>query len=136
MTMKEVENSFAGNICRCTGYRPICDAFKSFAKDADPKLKAKIQDIEELSAQSFCRKTGEACTKTCDDYSEDGFCLIDAEVFKEPSVLELIKEDDTKWYKVYKIQDILNIFDKEGMDSYMLVVGNTAQGFFLHLFTY
>lgn len=44
--MKEIEDSFSGNLCRCTGYRPILDAFKSFASDRTDDLEKKVEDIE------------------------------------------------------------------------------------------
>ncbi len=53
--MKDVEGILDGNICRCTGYRPIMDVFKGFAKDAPLELKAQNVDLE-VCFHSFSRK--------------------------------------------------------------------------------
>ncbi|KAJ6239444.1 aldehyde oxidase [Anaeramoeba flamelloides] len=41
-TVEEIEEAVAGNLCRCTGYRPIFDAIKSFGRDYDPKSVGKL----------------------------------------------------------------------------------------------
>jgi hypothetical protein len=42
-TMQEIEDVLDGNLCRCTGYRPIFDAFKSMASDASADLISKVR---------------------------------------------------------------------------------------------
>ena len=60
-TVKDIDNILDGNICRCTGYRPILDAFKEFGSDAPKKFSHLIADIEDLSLKGICKRTGEAC---------------------------------------------------------------------------
>ena len=35
MTAQDVEDAFDGNVCRCTGYRPILDAMKALPGTLD-----------------------------------------------------------------------------------------------------
>jgi xanthine dehydrogenase/oxidase len=35
-SQQEMEDLFGGNLCRCTGYRPILHAMRTFARDYDP----------------------------------------------------------------------------------------------------
>ncbi|KAF9823384.1 hypothetical protein SFRURICE_006597 [Spodoptera frugiperda] len=119
LTTQQVENSFGGNMCRCTGYRPILDAFKSFASDTDPELQDKLQDLEDLHINKCAKK----CARKCST-SEDEWCLIEN---PEESMKEL-RTDVGRWYKAYSIQDVFKVLSREGTNSYRLVAGNTGKG--------
>ncbi|KAJ9584593.1 hypothetical protein L9F63_021063, partial [Diploptera punctata] len=109
VTMKKVEDSFGGNICRCTGYRPILDAFKSVCVDAPPELRNKVQDIEDLHEIKMCKRFGMRCIIDCVNE-------------------ECLEEDFVHWFKATQINDIFDIFKQIGNSTYMLVAGNTAHG--------
>ena len=47
-SIEDIENVLDGNLCRCTGYRPILDAFKTFATEG-------LIDIEDVSTQKCNR---------------------------------------------------------------------------------
>ncbi|KAI5646262.1 molybdopterin-binding domain of aldehyde dehydrogenase domain-containing protein [Phthorimaea operculella] len=118
VTQYQVEDSFGSNVCRCTGYRPILDAFKSFAKDA-PKPNPHLPDIEDLK---LCENKGN-CSKPC---GKD-WCIVQKPGMDD-KILTIKLKDEHIWYRVTEIQDIFNVFEKEGVDNYMLVNGNTGRG--------
>ncbi|XP_041565054.1 abscisic-aldehyde oxidase isoform X3 [Drosophila elegans] len=109
VTMEEVENSFGGNICRCTGYRPILDAMKSFAVDSNIRIPAECADIEDLKARN-CPKTGQPCSGSC-----------------QPS--NLVYDDGSQWHWPKNLTELFEALAKvKDSDEFMLVAGNTAHG--------
>ena len=51
-TAQEIEHILDGNMCRCTGYRSIHDAFKSFATDASDSIRVHSY-ITQTNFQTF-----------------------------------------------------------------------------------
>ncbi|XP_052741992.1 uncharacterized protein LOC112054404 isoform X2 [Bicyclus anynana] len=121
LTMHQIERSFAGNICRCTGYRPILDAFKSFAIENDQDT-LKIKDLEDLHEMQCANK----CTKKCTKEEQD-WCFI---YNNSKSNLLDIQMEANRWYKAFSIEDVFTVLSKETADSYRLVAGNTGKGVF------
>ncbi|CAG9788240.1 unnamed protein product [Diatraea saccharalis] len=116
--MLEIEKSFGSNICRCTGYRPILQAFKKFAKDAPNSL---IADIEDLK---ICEKTNKICNNSCD---ADDWCFV-SDNLNQNNVIKITLKDGKKWFRVTKTSDIFDIWKTEGNADYMLVAGHTSIG--------
>ncbi|CAH0400121.1 unnamed protein product [Chilo suppressalis] len=118
LTMLEIEQSFGSNICRCTGYRSIMDAFKKFATDYEES--SVTSDIEDLS---ICRKSGSCSNRR--KCSENEWCFVTNDV---SNIIEIELKDGTLWYRVSTIGDIFEVLNSKPNDSYMLVAGNTAKG--------
>ncbi|KAK9512029.1 hypothetical protein O3M35_000556 [Rhynocoris fuscipes] len=124
ITMAEVENSFGGNICRCTGYRPILDAFKSLASDAPQKLVAKLEDIEDM----VCPKTGYRCSgKSCTEKCKsNGLNGCSSDILAKSLAFSL--QDGAQWYRPLSVKEVFEIFDMIGSKTYRFIAGNTGQG--------
>ncbi len=54
-SMVDIEDSFDGNLCRCTGYRPILDSAKSFS--ADKSTNTSACNTRDASGDSKCKPT-------------------------------------------------------------------------------
>ncbi|XP_043523035.1 xanthine dehydrogenase/oxidase-like isoform X2 [Frieseomelitta varia] len=120
LTMKQIENSFGSNICRCTGYRPILDTFKSFASDAPKHLIQEIEDIEELfNVKKICKRTGLACENECND------CHTVVQNIEDNIDMKL---DGSHFYKVLSVDDLFTVFKNNPDKTYVLHGGNTAHG--------
>ncbi|CAH8390733.1 unnamed protein product [Eruca vesicaria subsp. sativa] len=112
-TVREAEKAVSGNLCRCTGYRPIMDACKSFASDVD---------IEDLGFNSFCKKG---------DYSLPRFVCTFPEFLKDE--IKSIGSGSYKWCSpesIEELQSLLGACKANGSDDVKLVAGNTSTGYY------
>lgn len=110
LTMEEVENSFGGNICRCTGYRSILAAFKTFCKDASKDVLGEYPDIEDLEV---CHREPGGCGRKC------------GRACKKAVAYQAGK---SRWIKLFTLDSLLQILYNSINFAYMLVAGNTGRG--------
>ncbi|KAK6925645.1 Aldehyde oxidase/xanthine dehydrogenase, a/b hammerhead [Dillenia turbinata] len=156
---EQIEESLAGNLCRCTGYRPIVDAFRVFAKTDDTlytdRSSTGLQEGEftcpstgkpcSCGPKSVCNKdTGGnslACGPSCRpvSYNEvDGSTYTDKELIFPPELLlrkltplNMKGFGGLKWYRPLKLQHLLEL--KARYPDAKLVVGNTEVGIEMRL---
>ncbi|KYN03669.1 Aldehyde oxidase 2 [Cyphomyrmex costatus] len=119
MSMEQIENSFGGNICRCTGYRAILKAFKTFAIDAVSMESKAVHDIEELHKAKACLEYKMPCARTYyDKQHSDGIKILS------------IKLEDACFYKVTTVEALFELLKSNPHATYILNGGNTAHGIY------
>ena len=99
---RQVEKALDGNMCRCTGYRPILDAFKTFACKDCPSKRESPLDIEELFSKEM--KLG----STPKPYSAEWRGI--------------------HWYRPVNMHDLYGLIKTHQDQRVKLVVGNTSAG--------
>ncbi|KAK7112653.1 uncharacterized protein [Littorina saxatilis] len=115
-TEQEVEDNFDGNICRCTGYRSILDAMKSFAADTSIEGGGVI-DIEDLN-KKLCPRTGEPCT---DDHSAANgadICGLHVQI------------GGSQWFRPTSLTELGGVMRNAKDKKMRLLFGNTSTGIF------
>ncbi|XP_021638354.2 xanthine dehydrogenase 1 isoform X2 [Hevea brasiliensis] len=158
-TEEQIEECLAGNLCRCTGYRPIVDAFRVFAKSNDA-LYTGNSTLNNQGGEFVCLSTGKPCSCKsqtvigpgnhkqsigCGDgfepisYSEvNGSTYTDKELIFPPELflrklnpLRLSGFGGLKWYRPLHLQHLLEL--KAKYPEAKLLIGNTEVGIEMRL---
>ncbi|XVE79119.1 hypothetical protein DITRI_Ditri14bG0032500 [Diplodiscus trichospermus] len=133
LTVAEAEKAIAGNLCRCTGYRPIADACKSFAADVD---------MEDLGFNSFWKKgeSDEVKLRRLPKYNHNNASSKFPEFLKKEikAGANLVSEGH-HWCSPASLEQLQSLLQKnEANDgaSMKIVVGNTGMGYYRELEDY
>ncbi|XP_014497715.1 xanthine dehydrogenase 1 isoform X1 [Vigna radiata var. radiata] len=152
---EQIEECLAGNLCRCTGYRPILDAFRVFAKTSnDLYTGVSSKNLEE--GKSVCPSTGKPCSCNLNNvndkcmgsdhsrYEPISYNEIDGTKYTEkelifppelflriPTSLNLTGFGGLMWYRPLTLQHVLDL--KAKYDDAKLIVGNTEVGIEMRL---
>ncbi|CAN6281026.1 unnamed protein product [Urochloa humidicola] len=128
LTTSEAEKALSGNLCRCTGYRPIVDACKSFAADID---------LEDLGLNCFWKKGDEpANISKLPSYNSGSICTFpeflksEIKCSMENTNNSPVEVSNDGWYHPKSIKELYMLFDSDWFDenTVKIVASNTGSG--------
>ncbi|GAB1868637.1 xanthine dehydrogenase [Camponotus japonicus] len=140
-TMENLEIAFQGNLCRCTGYRPIIEGFKTFTEEWEQsQLMANVR--KEENDTRVC-SMGDACCKraftseSTEVFNSKEFCPYDPTqepIFPPKLKIEskldkqflIVKGKNVTWYRPTNFKTLLAL--KEQYPNAKIVIGNTEIG--------
>lgn len=116
LTQAEIEDIFDGNLCRCTGYRPILYAMRHFASDFGPNdEKGVMKTIVDPAEQP--------------EVKQAVITLPDA--LKRKAQKNAFEKDGYTWYRPTNLDELKDILAQgHGPEELKLVVGNTSYGIY------
>ncbi|CAB0037829.1 unnamed protein product [Trichogramma brassicae] len=138
-TMIDMDIAFQGNLCRCTGYRPIIEGLKTFTQDWENSESNGKTNDNEVKACAL----GNACCKKA--FTSEPTELFNSSEFKPydptqepifPPALQMsseldeeyliIKGKDITWYRPTNLKQLLTL--KSQYPNAKIIVGNTEVG--------
>lgn len=133
LTVCEAEKAINGNLCRCTGYRPIADACKSFAADVD---------IEDLGLNTFWKNEEgkEVKLSRLPIYDPSDQISVFPDFLKNEIRLNMLLDSGKySWHTPLSIEELeakLNLSESKNLGRVKLVASNTGTGYYKELDEY
>nr|XP_043613751.1 abscisic-aldehyde oxidase-like isoform X2 [Erigeron canadensis] len=119
LTASEAEKSISGNLCRCTGYRPIADVCKSFAADVD---------MEDLGLNAFWNK--DAKLHKLPIYDSKQIRTYPEFLKNEYKSATVLNYQNWSWHSPLSIEELGRSLEAVKGVKVKLVAGNTGIGYY------
>ncbi|KAK2191207.1 hypothetical protein NP493_57g06060 [Ridgeia piscesae] len=127
-SMTDLEHAFEGNLCRCTGYRPILDAFQSFTKEFQCPMGENCcqnQKVPQNTISEVPPMEGSAFVPY--DPSQEPIFPSELQLNDQLDKTSLVfSSDRVTWYRPTSLDDLVTL--KATYPDARLVIGNTEVG--------